>query len=114
MAAWVERAAVKVLRRVMRQLLDGAEQILWGIVVGWTLTSVGVYLIARWRGELTSKLMIGATLAVWIVSATMMVFEVPSVMSRIRVLRLNPKMPAFGLPKGRFGPSAPTPRSLCG
>ena len=65
-----------LVRRVMRQLLDGAEQILWGIVVGWILTSVGVYLIARWRGELTSKLMIGATLSVWIVSAIMIVFEV--------------------------------------
>src|SRR5438128_511081 len=65
-----------LVRRVMRQWLNGAEQMLWGIVVGWAITIVGVYLIARWRGELTSKLMIAATIAVWIVSAILIVFEV--------------------------------------
>jgi hypothetical protein len=66
---------VCIVRHVMPQLLEGAEQILWGIVAGWTLTSVGVYLIARWRGELANKLIIAATIAVWIVSAILIVFE---------------------------------------
>ncbi len=65
-----------LVRRVTRELLDGVEQILWGIVAGWTLTTAGIYLIARWRGELTYKLMIAATIAVWIVSAILIVFEV--------------------------------------
>jgi len=64
------------LRRLMRDLLDGVEQILWGVVAGWTLTTVGVYLLARCLGELTSKLMIAATIAVWIFSAILIAFEV--------------------------------------
>src|SRR6266536_3432591 len=67
---------VCIVRRLMRDLLDSGEQILWGIVAGWTLTTVGIYLIARWRGELTYKLMIVATIAVCIVSAILIVFEV--------------------------------------
>src|SRR5690242_1882260 len=64
-----------IVRRVMRELLDGVEQVLWGIVAGWTLTTVGVYLIARWRGELTHKLMIVAAIVVWIVSAILIALE---------------------------------------
>src|SRR5690242_12738008 len=66
---------VCIVRRLIRSLLDGAEQILWGIVVGWTLTIVGVYLIARWRGELTGKLMIAATIATWVANAILIAVE---------------------------------------
>ena len=65
-----------IVRRVTRELLDGAEQVMWGVVAGWAATIVGVYLMARWRGELTSRLMIAATIAVWIVTTILIVFEV--------------------------------------
>lgn len=64
-----------IVRRLMRELLNGAEQILWGIVVGWTLTIIGVYLVALWQGQLTHSLMVATTIAVWIVSAILVAFE---------------------------------------
>lgn len=78
-----------LVRRVMRDLLDGAEQIMWGLVVGWTLTIVGVYSIARWQGQLNYKLMTVATIAIWIISAALIALEIraPSGASSMLVWR---------------------------
>ena len=64
-----------LVRRVVRELLDGAEQLMWGIVAGWTASIVGVYLIAKGRGELTTSLMIAATIVVWLINAILIALE---------------------------------------
>jgi len=61
-------------RRALRSVLDGPEQILWGTVSGWILTAFGVYFVARWQGQLTSRLLLFATLVVWVVSAVLWLF----------------------------------------
>ena len=60
---------VCLVRRAMPELLDGIEQILWGTVVGWVVTSFGAYFIARWQGQLSPRNVLWATLATWIVAA---------------------------------------------
>lgn len=60
---------VCLVRRVLRDLLDGIEQILWGTVVGWVLATLGVYCVARWQGQLSSRTVLWTTLAIWIVAA---------------------------------------------
>jgi hypothetical protein len=63
------------VRRLLRDWLDEFEQLLWGVVVGWILTALGVYLTARWHGQLTFGLVFWATLAIWIIAAVLAVFE---------------------------------------
>jgi hypothetical protein len=64
-----------VVRRILRGLLDGAEQLMWGTVVGWTLTSFIIYLLARWQGELSLALITTTTVAVWIITLGLMALE---------------------------------------
>jgi hypothetical protein len=66
---------VCLVRRITRDLLDGAEQIMWGLAGGWCLATVAVYLLARWQGQLTYKLILAATAAIWIAAALMILFE---------------------------------------
>lgn len=64
---------VCLVRRVLRELLDGIEQILWGTVVGWVLATLGVYFVARWQGQLSSRTVLWTTLAIWIIAAILIV-----------------------------------------
>jgi hypothetical protein len=64
---------VCLVRRALRQLLDGIEQILWGAIVGWIIATLGVYCVARWQGQLSSRNVLWTTLAIWIVAAILIV-----------------------------------------
>lgn len=64
---------VGLVRRVLRELLDGIEQILWGTVVGWVLATVGVYFVARWQGQISSRTVLWTTLAIGIVGGIVLV-----------------------------------------
>ena len=46
---------VCLVRRALRTLLDGIEQILWGTVVGWVVATAGVYFVARWQEQLSPR-----------------------------------------------------------
>jgi hypothetical protein len=50
-----------IVRRCLRQHLNNAEKVLWGIVFGWSISTVAVYLIARWQLRLSSGCVIGVT-----------------------------------------------------
>src|SRR6266576_5916059 len=71
-SAWL---GVCVVRRLLHDLVEGVEQIFWGIVVGWILTALAVYFAARWQGQLTWRLVLGATIIIWILSAGLSVIE---------------------------------------
>jgi hypothetical protein len=62
---------VCLVRRALRALLDGIEQILWGTVVGWVVATAGVYFVARWQGQLSPRTVLWTTLAIWIVGAAL-------------------------------------------
>lgn len=64
---------VCLMRRALGELLDGIEQILWGTVVGWVLATFGVYLVARWQGQLLPRTVLWTTLAIWIIAAIIFV-----------------------------------------
>ena len=64
---------VCLVRRALRELLDGIEQILWGTVAGWVLATFAVYFIARWQGQLTPKTVLWVTLAIWIAAILIVV-----------------------------------------
>ena len=49
----------------LRRCLNHIEQATWGMVVGWMLTTLGAYFIARAAGRLSFDLMIGFTVVVW-------------------------------------------------
>ena len=55
-----------LVRRVLGRTLDGAETLMWGAVAGWSLSTVFVYLLARWQGRLTHALMLWGTAAAWL------------------------------------------------
>jgi hypothetical protein len=56
-------------RRALRGLLGGAEQLMWGTAVGWMLSALCVYGLARWQGRLSFGLMAWATAGVWVAAA---------------------------------------------
>ena len=64
---------VGLVRRVLRNLLDGVEQVLWGTVCGWTLAAFGVYFAARWQGQLSARTVLWATVILWILAAILLV-----------------------------------------
>jgi hypothetical protein len=49
------------IRRLFGSRLNQAEQILWGFVVGWTLSTAVVYLLSRIQGKLDKKTIIALT-----------------------------------------------------
>lgn len=64
---------VGLVRRSLGELLDGIEQILWGTVMGWVLAAFGVYLVARWQGQLLPRTVLWTTLAIWTIAAIVVV-----------------------------------------
>ena len=66
---------VSLARQTARGLLSGVEQILWGTVVGWIATAFVVYLLARWQGQLSARMVLCVTLAIWVVAAILLVIE---------------------------------------
>ena len=64
---------VCLVRRALGKLLDGIEQILWGTVAGWVLATFGVYLVARWQGQLLPRTVLWTTLAIWIIAVIIFV-----------------------------------------
>jgi hypothetical protein len=73
-------------RRVLRGLLDGVELLLWGTVVGWMLSTLGVYALARVQGRLTYALMVWATLCVLLAAALLLL---PSLTRLRRTIKLS-------------------------
>jgi hypothetical protein len=59
-------AGFTLVRRLLGQTLRFTEQLLWGITVGWLLSSAGGYLLARALGRLSFGVVLAITLAVWL------------------------------------------------
>ncbi|HEX7313210.1 MAG TPA: hypothetical protein VF297_04790 [Pyrinomonadaceae bacterium] len=74
-----------VVRRALRGLLGGAEQLMWGAVVGWMLSALFVYGLARWQGRLSFGLMAWATVGVWLAAAALWVVAGPRLPRAARV-----------------------------
>lgn len=55
----------------LRRWLNHVEQATWGMVVGWMLTTLGAYLLARVLDRLSFRPMLGFTIAVWIGGAAL-------------------------------------------
>jgi hypothetical protein len=53
----------------LRGLLNHAEQVMWGLVVGWVVSTLGAYFIARAVGGLSSRPMFIFAIALWIAAA---------------------------------------------
>src|SRR5882724_13457937 len=52
----------------LRRLLNPAEQLVWGLVSGWVLTTSGAYCISRVQTRLSYGPMLAFTIVVWIFS----------------------------------------------
>lgn len=61
---------IGLVRRLapLRALLNHAEQLMWGVVIGWILTIYGAYLVARSLGSLSFRSLLVFTIATWIVA----------------------------------------------
>ncbi|HWN10814.1 MAG TPA: hypothetical protein VNO50_16360 [Pyrinomonadaceae bacterium] len=55
----------------LRRWLNHIEQATWGMVVGWMLTTIGAYLVARVLGRLSFGPTLGFTFVVWLSAAAL-------------------------------------------
>lgn len=55
----------------LRRWLNPIEQATWGMVLGWMLTTLGAYFIARVLGRLSFGPMLGLTVVVWLIAAAL-------------------------------------------
>ena len=53
---------VGVVHRCLPDLLNRLEKVVWGVVFGWSLSTLAVYLIARWQLKLSIAILIGVTI----------------------------------------------------
>jgi hypothetical protein len=62
---------IGLVRRVavLRKLLNHAEQLMWGLVVGWMLSTLGAYFIARVLGRLSFRPMFIFAVVIWLAVA---------------------------------------------
>lgn len=68
LASWVFGVALVRRLRSLCAILAPAEQLMWGLVGGWTLTTVGIYLAARSSGRLSYSLVLATTLTTLVLS----------------------------------------------
>lgn len=52
----------------LRSLLNHAEQIMWGLVIGWVVSTLGAYFVARALGELSFRPLLLFSIAIWILA----------------------------------------------
>jgi hypothetical protein len=66
---------IGLVRRLspLRRWLNHVEQLTWGMLAGWMLTTLGAYFLARILGHLSVGPMLGFTFAVWIIAAALCV-----------------------------------------
>jgi hypothetical protein len=53
----------------LRRLLNHAEQVMWGLVIGWVVATLGAYFIARALGGLSFRPLLFFSIALWIAAA---------------------------------------------
>lgn len=82
-------------RLLMGRLLSHAEQALWGLVLGWTISTVAAYATARALGDLTLGLILVLTGLVWITAFLLWFRE----LKRLRHLRTY--VPALSRPENK-------------
>src|SRR5215471_9056341 len=66
---------VAVVKPVTRNLLDPIERIVWGIVCGWLISTLGAYFVARWFGELTATQLFVVTIIVWLLAIAILAWQ---------------------------------------
>ncbi|HYE15982.1 MAG TPA: hypothetical protein VD968_16190, partial [Pyrinomonadaceae bacterium] len=64
-------AGAALVRRALRGLPGGAEQLAWGTVLGWALSALCVYAAARWQGRLTHAQVVWAAALAWLAAAAL-------------------------------------------
>lgn len=57
---------IALVRRAFAVWTNHAEQALWGLVVGWTLTTAATYGLARLFGRLSSEVVVTILVATWL------------------------------------------------
>ena len=57
---------VALVRRAFAAHLNHAEQVLWGLVVGWTLTTAATYGVARLYGGLSVAVVVAVLVMTWL------------------------------------------------
>lgn len=57
---------IALARRLFGSLLGYAEQVLWGLVIGWMLTTCSAYLVARLAGRLSFAGVLCVMIAAWV------------------------------------------------
>ncbi len=66
---------IGLVRRLapLRALLNHAEQVMWGLVTGWMLSTLGAYFVARMLGRLSFRPMLALTVAIWTVALLLLI-----------------------------------------
>src|SRR3954470_21657346 len=69
---------IGLVRLALSWRLTRAEQGLWGLVIGWTLTTAAAYLVARFNGRLTSGVIWVITAGAWLGAAGLWWRQLPA------------------------------------
>jgi hypothetical protein len=77
-----------LVRRAFGAHLNHAEQVLWGLVVGWTLTTVVTYGLARLFGGLSVAVVLAVLVATWLAAIVLWFPTIKNVGSLPSPLRL--------------------------
>ena len=62
-----------LVHRFLRDYLNIAEQALWGTIVGWMLSLIATYLVARWQGKLSSAILLWITILIFAADSVLIV-----------------------------------------
>jgi hypothetical protein len=63
---------VALVRRAFGAQLNHAEQALWGLVIGWTLTTAATYGLARLSGSLSVSVVLAVVVASWLAAIALL------------------------------------------
>src|SRR4030095_13552890 len=96
---------VCLIHRCFRDWLNAAEQVLWGIVVGWVVSAVVTYGVARWLGRLTASAVTWTTLVIWVCSVVLLLPSISHLsLKKIKALLSQKQFPYYLLLLCLFSP----------
>jgi hypothetical protein len=93
-----------IVNLCLRRHLSFEEKLLWGVVVGWSISTTAVYFVARWKSKLSSGSVTWATV---LICLSALLFLVPSIRRLVHerpTLKWKPQLTALLLVLALFTP----------
>ncbi len=82
---------IGIVHRCQRHNLTPLEQLLWGIVSGWSMSTAVVYLIARWQAKLNRGVVIWVTIFAFLTAIALLARSIRQLSHKKQVFRWQPE-----------------------